>query len=526
MPQQQAQRKQFAQSRASGLNQDLAAVDVSGEEYTSGRNVVFREGFAQRVKGVADVLGDPIGSPVHLTPVVFGATAFWSYATDEGLNDAKIGVTDGTLHSDITLVGGITTDPSVNQPWTSDILNGIPVYNWGNQPPVFWDLVPGNPVTVLPGWETDATCGALRAFNNYLIAMDYTTGIGTDLPHLFRWSDSAPPGAIPSTWAAAIDNDAGELSASQTPGRIIDGLKLRNQFMIYKQGSTYTLDFIGGNFIFALRLLFTTTGILTRNCVAEFKGRHLIFTDGDVVLSDGHTVASVIDRRMRRHIFANIDPVTFDNSYVAILPSENEIWICYPTNGNTFPDEAVVWDYQNNRFGLRDMFATPHATSGILPILSGLPVSWDLDPNAWNTDISTWDESAFNPVEDSLVLADTVDGFLNVDDGITFNGTPISAILNRDALDLGDPERLKTVKAIWPRIHGNTGDIVNFRIGSQLRINDPILFSNTLPFAINEQDKIDVFSTGRFISVEISSDGGAGWELSGFDIEFVMRGAY
>ncbi len=519
-----ARARLLEQVRASSINEDLEPHDVGIEEYTSGRNVVFRDAFAERVQGVRDVFGDPIGPPVHLHPELTSAAAFWTYGTREATE--KLGVTDGAAHFDITPAAGIVTDPTIPQPWTSGSLNGVPFYNWGSGTPVFWDLQTGNIAQDLPGWETDATCRAMGSFKNYLIAMDYTDGGGQRFAQLVRWSDAAEPGSLPQTWAPAPDNDAGSLSVAETVGPLIDGRTLRNQFILYKQRATHTLDFVGGTFIFALRTLFTTSGVLTRNCIQEFRGRHVVLTDGDVILTDGHSVQSIIDRRMRRFLFASIDPVFFVNSFVAQLASQNEIWVCYPENGSEFANRALVWDYEQNKWGVRDLFETPHARAGVIPDDGSGSVDWDTDTEEWDEDITIWNEVNFNPVEDSLLLADIEDGFFNVDFGIDFAGADIDAEIVRASLDLGEPDVVKTVRSIWPRVNGNSGDVVEIRLGTQMHINDAIEWSLPVEFRINVDEKVDVFGSGKLISYALRSIGGAGWQSSGFDIEYSRKGRY
>ena len=35
---------------------------------------------------------------------------------------------------------------------------------------------------------------------------------------------------------------------------------------------------MGGNLVFSFQKLFNDTGVLTRNCVAEFEGKHFVVT--------------------------------------------------------------------------------------------------------------------------------------------------------------------------------------------------------------------------------------------------------
>jgi hypothetical protein len=518
---------QLEKFRPTGVIRDLSPPDVPPESFTSSQNMIYREGFAERIVGVKSVFGAPLGPPIFLIAVTTQDAAYWVYATDDGAGNELLAATDGTIHFDITPVGGISTPPALLQSWTASILNGIPVFSNGAGDLWFWDLDPGNPAQTVPDWEPNSTTNAIRTFGNYLIAIGITAGSGTEFPFEVRWSASAAPGSIPAEWTPLATNDAGDLSVAETPGPLIDGLALRNQFMLYKSNSTHTMDFIGGTFVFALRTLFTTSGVLSRNCVVEFNGNHLMLTNGDVVVTDGNSVSSVIDRRMRRFLFSSMDSDNFGNSFVVKFRRQNEIWICYPEQGNEFPNRAIVWDYANNLFGERDLFETPSAAAGVVIEESGAGLgSWDAQTENWNQMVAPWSGGGVEGIDAGLVLADRQSLFYAVDVIGSNDGVPINASVNRDSLDFGAPEIIKTVVRIWPHVTGNIDAPLLMRVGSQMNSDAPIQWGTFLPFNIGTSVKVDAFATGRYISVQVSSVGGIPWQLTGFDIEYNARGPF
>lgn len=508
--------------RPKGIVRDVEAFELPPEFYSGGDNVVFRDELAERILGYQAILGNAIESPItHLRPVLADAVAYWLYGTAN-----KIGVTSGTTHSDITP----TTAPANTKPenWTSDTLNGIPVFNWQNAPPVSWGGSPATVCAKLPGWPDEAKCQSLRAFKNYLIAMAYDDGTTFD-PNLLVWSDSAAAGALPQSWTPAAGNDAGSVSLADTPGIIIDGASFRDQFIVFKRGSTYSLDFIGGNFIFALRRLFVTTGILATNCAVEIRGQQIVFTDGDIIAHDGHSAQSIIDRQWRRFIFDNIDSETFPSSYVALYQPKGEIWFCYPTKGNATPDVALVWNYEENRFGFRELnqagLAT-HAAPGIVPASAAPATDWDSQTSSWDNYVGTWNQTNFNPAQDELVQANADGTFYAMDLGASANGVDINSVLQRHSLDFGSPERIKQVTAIWPRLKGQNGGTLNVRIGSQQTQYEPIKWAEWQSFVPGQDVRIPMYARGRLISVELASIGGANWRCGGFDFEYKVRGRF
>ena len=508
--------------RGQGVIKDLAPIDVPEERYTDSLNMIVRDGYQARIEGLADVFGTQIGPPVWMMNVLTPSVSFWMYATDGD----EVGVTDGVTHSDITPTIGPGASTLLNR-WTGSMFNGVPVFNSGaGDTPWFWNTSPGSVAVPLTGWPANAFCAALRTHGNFIMALDYTDGGGNHIETLVKWSDSAAPGEIPSLWDPSPSNDAGDLSLAATPGAVIDGLSLRNSFIVYKQGSTYAMDSIGGQFIFSQRPLFLTSGILSRNCVVEFNGRHAVLTDGDFVVHDGHQIQSVIDSKLRRYIFDNISADNFQAAFVVLNKPRSEIWICFPTGSNTYADQAVVWSYEDNEFGIRELYNTPFAAPGIMPDLTAGATDWDSQVDTWAASAGTWNASNFNPSEDALVLTDLVNGFYQVDIGTQFVLADIGAQLNKDSMDFGDPELVKTLRAVWPRIDGVSGDVVNVSVGAQMNQNDPITFSAPVPFVIGTDKKVDTFAVGRLLSFRFTSTGGASWRTSGFDAEFGARSAY
>ncbi len=497
---------------------DLEPADVSPDIWTGLSNVNFRRDKAQRVGGFAAIFDTATETPVHLTPNLTAVAPYWLYATD--LN--SIFVTDGTTHFDIT-PGPPAPTPAIDDPWTSTVLNGVPVMNDGSGTPWYWSGATATPMQPLPGWQAGHNCRVIRSFKNFLIAMAYDDGVSF-IPDLIVWSDSADPGAVPQEWLPTAANDAGSVALSDSPGEILDGQTLRDQFVIYAKNAVYTLNYIGGNFIFSLRQLFSTVGIMARNCVVEAEGRHYVLTEDDIIVHDGHTARSLVDRRWRRFFFSRLDESASHASFVVLNEQQNEVWFCIPqSGGDSYPTAALVYNYNENRIGFREFPAVPHGAIGTIP--QGTATQIDQLIGTIDGLSGTIDGlSAIGGDADRLILAATDSNrFYQADVGQDIVGTPIVASISRHGMDLDEPDRVKTVKAVWPRVQYTSGSF-EVRVGTQMNAYDPISWTAWLPWS--GADKVDVFATGRFISVEIRSTGGGVWVCSGFDLEFGFRGRY
>lgn len=505
-----------------GIVNDLPAFEVAPEFYTSGQNVHFRSSFAERTKGHAPVYSGILTTLRNIINCQVAGINYWLYhGTD------KSSVVTGATHSDITKVGGITGSTIANK-ITSGLLNGVHFMNNGIDAPMFWDGIPANKMTDLTGWPAATTCKAMRAFKFHLFAMDISKAAG-DFEMQVMWSSAAAPGTIPASWTPAATNEAGDAELSQTPGQIIDAAPLRSSLMLYKQHSAYIADYVGGNNIFNFRRAFITSGLLTRNCIADYRGRHFLVTDGDIVLTDGSVTESLADNRMRKFLFNQLDQANFENTFVVPFAQQNEIWVCFPSAGSTFCDLALVWDGVANAWGVRDLPDIAHAASGIV---SDLTVSefWDDDSEVWDADTTAWNQQNFSNADDRLVLAKPDDGtptnsvFLEVDSGKTFDGANIAANVVKHSMAFDEPNRVKFLRRLIPHIQADTGTVVKCRAGSQMVCSDPIAWSNEVDFTVGTDGWVDTFAQGKFLSFEFRSDGVNPWGMTGFDVEAELRG--
>jgi len=506
-----------------GINVDLPPSEVGNEFYTTANNMHFRDGFASRTLGEVQVYPNLLSNLRNIINLQVAGINYWVYTGEN-----TITAVTGSTHSDITPIGGLTTRDDPNT-YTTSLLNGILTWNNGDDPPQFWDGVTGNPMTELPGWIAGDRAEAIRPFKFHLFALDLTESTAGQLPMNLKWSSAAAPGNIPTQWLPAADNDAGDTQLSDTPGAIIDAAPLRGAFIIYKQQSTYICDFIGGQFVFSFRKLFVTSGVLSRNCITEYNGRHFVLTDDDIVVHDGNQVQSLLDKRARRAVFSGLDQANFQSSFVVNYEKRKELWFCLPSAGNFFADTAIIYNLQEDAWSRRDLVETAHGAIGIVSDTT-VDESWNADPDPWDGDLTRWDEQLFNASELSLVLASTNETtptdskMLEVDIGPDFDGVPVNGLLQKLEMHFDEPARLKLVKRCYPKVNANPGTEITFRIGGSDIIGGPITWSAPTVWTQGVSERLDLFAQGHYISFEASSTGAQPWELIGFDLELELRG--
>ena len=523
----------LAEVRPNSIVEDIPAAEVPPEFWTQMSGFYTRRGFAVRTQGESQLFADPTFDPINLINITEGAVNYWL-----GMGETGVFVVDqaGTY---TTITPAIYAGILKASDCTSAILNGFPIQSFRQDPPTFWDLNTSNICAPLPGWPAATVTGAIRSFKQFLFAMNMTEG-GNEFPDKLRWSNAAEPGTVPTEWVSTAANEAGDTTLSATPGSIVDGLALRGQFIIYKDHSTYTCNFVGGTFVFTFRKLFTTSGLLSRNCVAEAEGQHVVMTDGDIILHDGQNLRSLVDSKLRRFIFLSLDPDNFANSFVFNYRASKEVWICFPESGHIDPNIAVVWDYGHDLLSVRPLRDSwSHGASG--SVLSQIQaLDWDSQPGPWDDAAGSWNRAQFSGAFERVLSAvrdsevDQKGRLIFVDDTNTLvdGVSPVGGTLTRESLDFGSPEAVKYVRRVWPRIEGTTGTIIKIRVGQQSDPTSGILWSAIQDFEVNVDEFLNFDISGRYLSFRFE-EGTAPtdppqniWAVMGFDVEWTFQGDF
>jgi len=528
----------LSEIRPTSVVEDIPAAEVPPEFWTQVTNFYMRLGYAQRIGGISQFFLNWTDEALNLSNVFSATLNFWTV-----MGKSTIQVIDqGGNVDDIT--PAVYVGPILPAETTTAIINGFPVFNFRQNPPAFWDLNTSNIAAPLPGWPANTTCRSIRTFQNFLFALNLTEA-GNEFPTKLRWSNAAEPGTVPQEWTASPTNNAGDASLADTAGGIVDAAALRGSFVIYKQHATYIATFVGGSFVFNFRKFLTTSGIMARNCVVEALGQHVVMTDGDVILHDGQNVKSLVDEKLRRFIFLQIDPVNFVNSFVFNYRAAKEVWICFPTQGFVEPNVAVVWDYAHDELSTRQLSETwSNAQSGLV-LATTQALDWDTQVDTWNASAGSWNRAQFTGAFERVLaaVAVSVDVGDNVEDGLSRllfvddtstlrDDSPVVGIIRRESLDLGTPEAVKYVRRVWPRIDGSTGTTIRIRVGVQDEPTEGISWSPFQNFRINEDDFLNFDASGRYISLSFEDDSQPGanpnplWGIHGFDLEYTFQGDF
>ena len=500
-----------------GLNSDLTPEELGNGVWSSTNNMRFNNGYAERYRGTVQTFATPSVTPYYIAPYATTSARFWVHA---GL--ASVYVDDGTTRTDIT---GTAPTGAIDNKWTGGSLNGILVLNNGVDNPMFWNGDTGTNLATLTGWTGTWKAQAVRPFKNFIVALDITKGANR-YPHMVKWSDIAVPGAIPTSWDETNPAlDAGEQDLAETPDLLVDCLPLGDVNIIYKERSMYAMTYVGAPYIFRFQRLPGESGMLARGCAVNTPLGHVVLTAGDVVVNNGTGVQSIANGAVRNYIFKNIDSTNYRRAFVTANPQRNEVWICFPYGSSETCNTACVWNWVDKSWSIRSLSNFTYGAFGQLAATSSA-TSWASDSEAWDTDATSWNENEYSPAEARLLMCRSTPLITLEDTGTTDLGALIDSSLERTGMTMGDAYSVKTVRAIYPRIDGNTGATVNIQIGASMFPDSGPEWQPTQAFTIGSSIKIDSFATGRFISVRFTNVDYGAWRMKSFDVDYVNAGSY
>lgn len=507
----------FPPSGAIGVIKDIQPNALPIGAWSDAQNIRFLDGSALQFVGHGQVYGTPLGTPQFVMQVNVAGVRYWMYATAS--KQAVVTNTGGTsVHTDISHV---TTRTGVGNAWSGFVFGGIPVLNAGDgKAPMYWDQNLANKFVDLTAWPANTSCKALRQYKNLMIALNVTKS-SVNYPFMVKWSALAVPGALPPTWDAAdATQDAGEFDIGEGQDPIVDGLGLKDSFIVYKQSSTYAIDYIGGAFVLKSRKVSGMSGLLNMNCVVDFdanmQNMHFVVTGSDIVIHDGFSAQSVLDKRARRFFFQNIDVANKGKAFVFKNPFLNEIFVAYPSIGATECDTGLVYNYVDRTVSFRSLPSVIHASYG--PVDNSLSGNWNQDSAPWDSDLTAWNGPDYTPDTARVMMGSAENKLYLLDASASFDGLLPDAYLERSGITFDAPERIKTVTGLLARITGNLGGTVNVRLGWANNPGDDPTYNAPREYTIGQTVRIDDFVSGRYIAVRFETGTAFTWRLDGMDM--------
>mgnify|MGYP003145980571 CR=1 FL=1 len=521
-----------------GYITDVPRESLTPQAFTEVENVTFREGVPQKAMGY---LGDVFGAMTFTPLGVLAAQGALDY-TWIVMSDTKVYAYYNGALIDITRVSGDYTGGQYDV-WTGVWVNGVSVINNQRDVPQFVGTIDNNAkLADLTNWPVNTRCKVLRNFKNYFFAMyitkDFGQGGQTEYPTLIKWSHPADPGNIPPSWDETDPAYlAGEFPLSMTPGELIDGLQLKNAFMLYKSDAVIAMRETGDNDIFRFDPISLKFGIPAPNCVAEVQpGVHVFWNQhGDIMLNNGQTIRSIATGKIKRRLQELLNFGLFSRSFIVTDVRNTEVLFCFPRIDSEYCDYAITWNWEENTFGERELPPSIQAMEGKYDlVLDGSP-QWDANDTPWDEETRTWDGVTPNLTANRIISVspDNQDAYI-WSQGYTADGTNMRSMLERRSLPIAgqdsagnltlDPSSIKLITRVWPLISASRGGEFEISIGVQDSAVGSTTWQGPFPFNPDVDRYVDVLLEGKYISYRIVSRGEEPWQLDGIDFEIDLNG--
>lgn len=492
---------------------DIDPAEIGDQFLTLARNVNTRKGFPSRRGSRRQCYPGLSNDPYHILNLQLNSFNWWMLF---GTNN--IWAVEGSNFYDISFAGMQTiTDPNE---WSATLLNGIPVFSNGKDVLLYWDGNGGTDALSVPGFPAATSVKYVVAFRFHLFGLD-VDGPAGHFDNQIIWSDATDPGALPTTWTPGPSNEAGSAILADTRGRLITGVPLNSQLMVYKKEAVYPVEYAGQqpDNIFTVRPANRSLGALGPHTVVDLGDRHLVVGNDDVCLFDGVNVKSIADNRVKTFIANSIDATYAENTFVVRDLNKRETWVCIPESGSRFATVAHIWDERRDTWVTRDLISVRHSTVGFATDSTPSSV-WNSDAQPWDADLSSWNDDAAGAItrvvsaqESALWLEDVSDAEI------------VTGLIAKYDMHFGDDTQFKIINGVW--IRGTGLDFANteFRLGSRPDTNSSVTWQGWQPIRNDGQLTIPEID-GRYISIEVRCTSTAIWTIDRIAFEYKLNGPY
>jgi hypothetical protein len=515
-----------------GVNTDWSPVDLPVEAWTMGSNVRFCNNRIQRgpiFSKVGNLILNTSPSYCISYKLLNNSSQFLVLNTNGTITNWQAS-TPGSNPTETNISPSSYTPSSNTAPFTATICNDVVYVNRADRAP-WYKTTGGSQFAVLPVWDSTWTCGALRSFNDTLVAINLIKG-GVSYPTMVKTSDFVLYDTTPGAWVAATTNSATENVLGDLQDPLIDGLALRDRFILYAQNETWVMTVRGDALVYNYSCLFKNRGIINQNCVAEYNNTHYVFGNDDIWTHDGYGNKSIALGRVRDFIYNNLVRSQRYQFFVVNNAKQGEVMFCYvsadpycyfPISGTIgYPgcNRAAVYNYIFDTWYFYD-----------LPYITGAAVGVTYSGSTYNNMVSlTYDSvgGTYNSYYDgSQLFLQTVGTSIgSVSSSVRLFEAPNIALgsgvldtvatapvyLENKLMDMDEIAKelrgYKIVNQMWPEATFASGaPVMTFTWGSSDAPNTQAVYDHDMTFDGVTLNKLDFNAPGKYLSLKITYSG-------------------
>lgn len=526
-----------------GINTDTSPSDIEDvSTFTLGVNVRFANGRATRAPMARTIAALP-HEPGHILSVPPGASGY-DEIVSVAADFSTVYRLNGNTFDNLTPPGQLGT--AGDAVITSCSLGGLSYVNRETHVPIYKSFG-GSTYENLPNWDPGDRARVMRAYKDQLIALGVTKG-GAYYPTMVKWSDFARFNEAPASWDPTLTtNSAGENIVNEMQHEIVDGLSLRDSFIIYCSGSVWSMDYNGGDLLYNFRKLFDDKGIINPNCAVQVDGLHYVFDRNDIYVHDGVSPRSIADDKAKTFIF---DALIFSKSNLCFVQHDaklTEVRFNYPSgdklvgfrNPTTGCNRQAVFNYSNGTWTYYDV---PNVTGHCKAAIISGP-SWEDDQTlTWDAAGGQW-LSSEGDLDRHVLMVGRADANMGLSASRIYGIDLISggrlalpveletvkpAFLERTGIDLDSTGKNLTqyvhLQAIWPQMSAQFPAETYWQFGANDFVNDEPYWSLETSFDPRTETKIDIREAGKYLGYRFGCSGIGDFQLTGFDVQLVTRG--
>lgn len=527
-----------------GIIRDVKPYELPPEAWSDGVNIRFDNMEVLKTLGESSAFGTVPISPYWCTFwEKSAAERVWLYA---GATKVYY-VTGAGSHTNITRY---TTTPGDNDyaagaypNWTGGVLNGVAILNndGGADYPQQWDSGL-NRLKDLANWPANVYAKFVVPYKNFIVAGNLVKS-GVSYPHSVLWSHPADPGTVPTSYDTSDQTkDAGEVPLSDTH-QLLDAYVMQDSLWILSENNIWQMQWTRGPFIHRFTRAVTGTGIITTGAGTVIRDNLIFVSKDDIMRFTGKELMSIADGTVRDWFFANVDLDNLHKIRVHANSSQDEVWVCGPyKNGGGYLDFALIWNMRTGAWSLRDLSDVTNFAYGNVALVASSEtfdgssgVSFDNDTGNFgggNAELKSNYAIA-------LVAAGASSKILQLYSTRQFDGSNFNSYLERIGLAIAgktrqgtpkvDPSLTKFVRAVYPKVKGDSGVKLRVSVGSQYTTKDPIDWEGPYEFDPDTMEKVDFRVSGKYIAIRFEDHPDTAskqWMLSSYALDLDVVGMF
>jgi hypothetical protein len=526
-----------------GIISDIHPYDLPPNALSSGVNIRFENQKISRGPVMRRVAEFDTHEPAYMfaiPEIAGGGEALVTVSSDF----TEVLSTVGSTVTDVTPAAVVPASSEAS--FTHTFLGNVAYLNHRSNVP-YQKTAADETFEPLTAWDSDDRCVTLRSYKDFLIALNVTKG-AIEYPTMVKWSDPAAYGNPPASWdEESTEGSAGENVVNEMVSPLVDGLSLRDSFILYCKDEVWIMDYIGGNFLFRFRKIYESVGAISQNCVVQVDGLHYVFDRNDIYAHDGATKRSIIHGKNKDFVFNSLIQKFNRHCFVSHDPRLNEIHFCYPSadqlvgfgNPTTGCNRAAVYNYRRDTWSFYDM---PNVTgSAVASVTTGLSYE-------------QFNELTYDDVGGSFLGDDDDQALYSLFCGRTDAGMGLSkarvygldlmvggkllkpiepealkdAFFERIGIDMDETgaelTSYKVIQAIYPQL-GLLGEVpVYFQFGASDIVGEDPVWGPLLPYDPRLENKVDTREPGRYLAYRMYYSGNDDFAFSGLDAKVTKRG--